>query len=106
VILLVQTMLGLTPLAPRSTLMVDPALPEWLPEITLRNFRVGASRTSLKFHREPNGRTAVEVIDSGGLYIARPAASIKRGADRVAITLAAALQPTHAIRLSGNAPSL
>ena len=75
VILLVQTMIGLTPLAPRGTLIVDPALPAWLPEITLRNIRVGASRASLKFRREPTGRTEVEVIDSGGLYIVRPAAA-------------------------------
>jgi hypothetical protein len=74
--------------------------------MTLRNVQVGASRASLKFRLQPSGRTEIEVIDGGGLYIARPAATIKPGVDRVASALAAALQPTHAIRLSGEAPSL
>ena len=105
VILLVQTMMGLTPLAPRGTLVVDPALPAWLPEITIRNIQVGRSRASLTFRRDTTGHTDVEVIDGGDLHIIRPAIDISPGADRVAAALTAALHPSQAVRLSGVATS-
>jgi hypothetical protein len=31
---MVQTLLGLLPLAPYELLILDPSLPEWLPDIT------------------------------------------------------------------------
>ena len=105
VILLVQTMIGLTPLAPRGTLVVDPALPAWLPEITIRNIQVGGSRASLTFRRDKAGHTEAEVIEDGGLYIVRPAAAIRPGADRVAVALGASLNTSQAVRLAGVAPS-
>ncbi len=105
VILLVQTMMGLTPLAPRGTLVVDPALPAWLPEITIRNIQVGRSRASLTLRRDTTGHTDVEVIEGGDLHIIRPGTDISPDADRVAAALAAALHPSQAVRLSGVAPS-
>ena len=105
VILLVMTMIGLTPLAPRGTLVVDPALPDWLPEITIRNIQVGAARASLRLRRDSTGHTDVEVMDGGGLYVVRPAAAIKPGVDRVPMALAAALHSAQALRLSGQAPA-
>src|SRR5947207_1352224 len=36
-IMLIQVLLGLQPVAPLHTLAVDPVLPPWLPEITLRD---------------------------------------------------------------------
>ena len=105
VILLVQTMLGLTPLAPRGTLIVDPALPAWLPEITIRNIQVGRSRASLSFRRDAAGHTGIDVIDGGGLYVARPATAISPPGDRVAAALVAATDSSQAVRLSGAAPS-
>ena len=106
VILLIQTMVGLTPLAPRGTLVVDPALPAWLPKIMIRNIQVGRARAALKFRRDTAGHTEVEVLEGGGLYIARPAAPIRPGSDRVAAVLGAALDTSQAVRLSGAAPSL
>jgi hypothetical protein len=35
--------------APERTLEVDPILPDWLPEITLSNLRVGHSTIALRF---------------------------------------------------------
>ena len=105
VIFLVMTMIGLTPLAPRGTLVVDPALPDWLPEITVRNIQVGAARASLRLRRDSTGHTDVEVIDGGGLYVVRPAAAIRPGIDRVPVALAAALHSAQAVRLSGQAPA-
>lgn len=46
---LLQSMLGLYPYAPLHLLLVDPHLPEWLPEITIRDLRVGEARVTIRF---------------------------------------------------------
>lgn len=96
VLFLVTTMLGLLPLAPRKTLIVDPVLPEWLPEVTLRNIQVGQARAALRFRRDASGHTEVEALDGGGLRIRRlppRTADSPHGEDRVAAALRAALDP-------------
>jgi len=93
VILLVNTLLGLLPLAPRNTLIVDPCLPEWLPEVTMQNIRVGQSRAAVRFRREASGHTQVEVLEDEGLRIIRLPprdAASPEGTDRVAAALRAA----------------
>jgi len=55
VFMLTQAMLGLRPDAPAGKLYVDPALPEWLPDLTLRNVRVGEVTLDLAFRRESKG---------------------------------------------------
>ena len=102
VILLVHTMLGLLPLAPRKTLIVDPVLPEWLPEVTLRNFQVGQSRAALRFRRDASGHTEVEVLENGGLAIRRVPpgeAAAPQGKDRIAAAMRAALDPEAGIAI-------
>ena len=102
VILLVTAMLGLMPLAPRRTLVVDPALPEWLTEITVRNIQVGAARAALRFRRDLSGHTNVEVLDDGGLLIVRPdLSSLVKGEDRVAASFKAAFNPESSTLLAG-----
>ena len=49
---LLQAMLGLYPYAPLNLLVVDPHLPEWLPEITIRGLRVGKANVTIRFHGE------------------------------------------------------
>jgi glycogen debranching enzyme len=84
VVSLVHSMLGLIPVAPRKTLIVDPDLPEWLPELKLSNIRVGRARIALRFRRDKAGHTDHEVVEQEGeLRIHRPAAS-DSGIDRVA----------------------
>ncbi|MBC7544095.1 MAG: amylo-alpha-1,6-glucosidase [Candidatus Sericytochromatia bacterium] len=63
---LLQALLGLYPYAPLQVLMVDPHLPDWLPEITLHHLQVGKSRVSLQFQRQPKGHTTVRIIDQQG----------------------------------------
>lgn len=46
---LLQAMLGLYPYAPVDLLLVDPHLPEWLPEVTIRDMRVGEARVTIRF---------------------------------------------------------
>jgi glycogen debranching enzyme len=67
-----QALLGLYPYAPLRTLLVDPRLPEWLPEITLRDLRVGDAVVSLRFFRGEQGASDYQVIDQRGrLHVVR-----------------------------------
>lgn len=68
---ILQAMLGLYPFAPMRLLLLDPQLPEWLPEITLRNLRVGKATTSLRFYRRGK-KTHFDVLDKRGtLHVLR-----------------------------------
>jgi glycogen debranching enzyme len=64
--LAVQSMLGLLPLAPVETLIVDPILPTWMPEIVVRDLRVGRARVNLRFWRDDNGASKWEVLHTQG----------------------------------------
>jgi glycogen debranching enzyme len=50
--LLLQTMLGLQQDAPCGKLYVDPALPDWLPDVTLTDLRLGRRRFDIRFWRD------------------------------------------------------
>jgi glycogen debranching enzyme len=50
--LLLQAMLGLQQDAPRGKLYVDPALPDWLPDVTLTDLRLGRQRFDIRFWRD------------------------------------------------------
>ncbi len=50
--MLLQAMLGLQQDAPRGKLYVDPALPEWLPDVTLTDLRLGRERFDIRFWRD------------------------------------------------------
>jgi glycogen debranching enzyme len=47
-----QALIGLQPDAPNDTLYLDPALPAWLPDLTLENLRVGTRRFDVRFWRD------------------------------------------------------
>src|SRR5918997_6504543 len=69
---LLQAMLGLYPYAPLNMLLVDPHMPEWLPEITLRNLRVGDATVTIRFFRREGGGGDYEVLDKRGrLHVLR-----------------------------------
>lgn len=63
---LLQSILGLYPYAPLNMLMLDPHLPEWLPQITLANLRVGDAAVTIRFFRKENGTSDYELIDKRG----------------------------------------
>jgi len=68
---LMQAMLGVYPFAPMQMLLLDPQLPEWLPEITLRNLHVGKAAVSIRFYRKGK-RTHFDVLDKRGkLHVLR-----------------------------------
>jgi glycogen debranching enzyme len=58
---LMQAMLGFRPDAPRGKLHVDPLLPEWLPDLTIFDLRVGKHRFDIRFWRD-SGQTHFEVL--------------------------------------------
>jgi hypothetical protein len=77
-----QVLLGLLPLAPFNTLVVDPKLPEWLPDVIVRDVRVGEARVTLRCWRDAGGTSRFEILDRvGTLHIVRqpPPESIEAG---------------------------
>ncbi|MFP4600526.1 MAG: glycogen debranching N-terminal domain-containing protein [Persicimonas sp.] len=67
----VQAMCGLYPYAPLKMLLVDPHLPDWLPEITLEDLQVGDARVTLNFRRDGDKTTyRVQKLD-GTLHVLR-----------------------------------
>ena len=50
--MLTQALLGFLPDAPRNKLYVDPSLPEWLPDLTVQDLRVGKYKLDIRFWRE------------------------------------------------------
>jgi glycogen debranching enzyme len=66
VFLILMSVLGIRPSAPRKDLnIVDPALPEFLDHLSIRNMRVGGSRVGLDFTRRGD-RTFCNVVDIQG----------------------------------------
>ncbi len=86
-------MTGITTLAPMKTLVIDPALPEWLPRVVVRNLRIGDDRASIALHRSANGDTDHDIIEGAkGWRIVRPDPGAP-GRDRFASALAEAGAP-------------
>jgi glycogen debranching enzyme len=60
---LLQAMLGIQQDAPRGKLYVDPALPDWLPNVTLTDLRLGRQRFDIRFWRD--GKETVFEVQRG-----------------------------------------
>lgn len=64
-------MLGVYPFAPTNLLLLDPHLPDWLPEIFVRNLHVGEATLSIRFYREGE-TTHFDVLEKRGrLHVLR-----------------------------------
>jgi hypothetical protein len=68
--MLLQAMLGLQQDAPRGKLYVDPALPDWLPDVTLTDLRLGRRRFDIRFWRDGD-KTQWEVLKGNHDAVAR-----------------------------------
>lgn len=91
-------MLGLYPYAPAKFLFLDPRLPRWLPEITLRDLQVGRATVTVRFRRQANGTTDYKVLKKeGDLHIVRQASpwSLTEPVTRRIRTLIASALPRH-----------
>lgn len=72
VLCLVQAILGLYPFAPLHMLLVDPHLPEWLPEVTLKNLHIGKAVCNIRFYRKSHGESDYQVLNAEGpLHVVR-----------------------------------
>ena len=56
-----QAILGFRPDAPRGKLHIDPLLPEWLPDLTVLDLRLGGHRFDIQFWRDGD-ETQFEVL--------------------------------------------
>ncbi|MEW6737656.1 MAG: hypothetical protein AB1489_40625 [Acidobacteriota bacterium] len=63
---LLQSLLGLYPYAPLNLLLIDPHLPEWLPDITLDHLHVGDAVLTLRCYHKGNGESDYQVLDQDG----------------------------------------
>ena len=64
---LLQAMLGIEQDAPNRRLWVDPALPDWLPDITLTGLPLGENRFTLRFTRDADHTTMTVLSGDPGL---------------------------------------
>jgi glycogen debranching enzyme len=79
---LLQAMLGLQQDAPRGKLYVDPELPDWLPNVTLTDLRLGRRRFDIRFWREGK-ETLFEVLKGKRDAVERKAMSTLHPLSRV-----------------------
>ncbi|MGB9112658.1 MAG: glycogen debranching N-terminal domain-containing protein [Acidimicrobiales bacterium] len=67
---LITTLLGLDADAPRKRLRVRPALPDWMPVVTVRQLRVGSQTIAVRVARLADGEHELDVLsDPGGIEI-------------------------------------
>jgi glycogen debranching enzyme len=64
--LIVQSLLGVLPVAHYELLVIDPQLPAWLPDLVVRGLRVGEATVTLRCWRNGDGRTDYEVLHKQG----------------------------------------
>jgi glycogen debranching enzyme len=67
-LLLLHTILGLQPVATLGLLVVDPVLPPWLPEVVIRDLRLGGGVATLRFWRDRSGESHAEVVRKRGTF--------------------------------------
>lgn len=70
VFMLTQALLGFLPDAPRNKLYVDPSLPAWLPDLTVRDLRIGKHKLDIHFRLE-DGQTVFKVIKGDPAVVER-----------------------------------
>ncbi len=61
-----QALLGIYPYAPANLLFLDPHLPEWLPEVSVQQLKVGQAEITLRFRRDISGETDYQIVDLKG----------------------------------------
>ena len=67
----VQAILGLQFDAPGGRLLVDPVLPDWLPDVTLHGLRVGPHVLDIAFRREDGSTSYTVLRGDAGMVVAR-----------------------------------
>ena len=78
IIAIVQAILVLRPVAPLRAILVDPHLPEWLPDLTLEGLRVGKATFDLVIRRARNGGATVKARGDQIAVIQQPTMQTRR----------------------------
>jgi glycogen debranching enzyme len=92
VFMFTQALLGFMPDAPHNKLYVDPVLPAWLPDLTVRDLRIGKHKLDIRFWREAD-KTAFDVIKGDPKLVERCEIASKAAEPR---TVPDPIQPTEA----------
>jgi len=66
---LLQAIIGFQPDAPNGKLYLDPRLPDWMPELRLKDMRVGRKRLDIQFWREKE-KTCWKVVGGDPTMVA------------------------------------
>ena len=67
---LLQSMLGLLPDAVAGRVFIDPELPDWLPDVTIKDLTMGAQDFSIRFWRDGEA-TRHEVLSGDAAAVER-----------------------------------
>ena len=70
---LLQAILGIQANAPKGRLYLDPVLPRWLPDLTLRGLAVGGAKLDLHFWREAEQTRWDVAVQEGAIEVAQRA---------------------------------
>jgi glycogen debranching enzyme len=76
--MLTQALLGFLPDAPRNKLYIDPLLPAWLPDLTVRDLRIGKHQMDIRFWRQGE-QTEFEVVKGDPALVERCDLASKAG---------------------------
>ncbi len=76
---LLQAILGIQPDAPNNRLYVDPDLPDWLPDVTLIDLRLGRRHLDIRFRRDGD-KTVWEVVRGDAGLVSHRASVLEREA--------------------------
>jgi glycogen debranching enzyme len=68
--MLTQALLGFLPDAPHDKLYVDPWLPAWLPDLTIRDLRIGRHKLDIRFWRDDDN-TKFQVLNGDADVVER-----------------------------------
>jgi len=82
-----KAILGIAPDAPRNRIYVDPALPQWLPDVTLSNLKIGTHTLSVRFWRD-GAESLYQVLSGDASIIERRPFSEAWGSDSSAPSIA------------------
>ncbi|TDC85413.1 hypothetical protein E1193_02750 [Micromonospora sp. KC606] len=89
VVLMIQAMLSLRPFAPAHLLLLDPHLPDWLPDLRLRGLRVGDAVVDLHVWRQRDRTHWRHRVRRGHLFVRQtpslrdPRARVAQGMERL-----------------------
>ena len=78
IVAIVQSLLVLRPVAPLRTIVVDPHLPQWLPDFTIEGVQVGTATFDLAVRRTRKGGATVKTRGDHVTVVHQPTLQSRR----------------------------